>query len=120
MEATAPPAGAVLVRMVDAFRTGALERLDEFVHPEYLDHQGLADIRPVHGIAGFERVVRTARAGLRELSVDVADLIEADDRVAARLVWSGTRLDGSSEHRETIEIVRVEDAQAIEHWGGRS
>lgn len=48
------------------------------------------------------------------------DLIQAEDRVAVRLRWVGTKPSGEVDERETIDIVRVVDGQAVEHWGGRS
>lgn len=95
-------------------------RAGPVVHPEYVDHQGLPGERPLIGAEGFIRVVGVARSGYTELSVTIEDLIEGDDRVAARLAWNGVRQSGETAHRETIEIVRVESGRAIEHWGGHS
>src|SRR5690606_38947128 len=91
-----------------------------FVHPDYVDHQGLGDERPLLGVDGFRHVVQTARAGYSESSVTIAGLIEESDRAAARLIWTGTRPAGDSVEREGLDIVRIEEGRAIEHWGGRS
>lgn len=104
--------------MVAMFSTGDLSDLRETVHPDYLDHQGLHS-EPVRGPAGFAAVVAAARTGFTTLDVTVADLIAGGDRAAARLQWSGSRPDGQVS-RQTLEIVRIEDGMAIEHWGGRS
>ena len=106
--------------MVAAFNTGETGGSGAFVHPDYVDHQGLGDERPLLGVDGFKHVVQTARAGYSELFVTVADLIEGPDRVAARLIWTGTRPSGDAVEREGLDIVRVEAGRAIEHWGGRS
>src|SRR5688572_19752942 len=98
-------AGEVLVEMVRMFSTGDLSRLRETIHAEYLDHQGLGG-EPVQGPDGFASVVAAARSSYKELTVTVADLIEANDRAAARLKWEGTRLSGEQVARETLEIVR--------------
>ena len=104
--------------MVAAFDTGDLDRVAEFVHEDYLDHQGLPDLRPVRGVDGFRHLVEVARTGYSDLSVEVADLLEGEDRCAARLVWRGIRPSGDRTQRETLEIVRVEAGRAVEHWGG--
>lgn len=100
------------------FSTGDLSDLRETVHPDYLDHQGLRG-EPIHGPSGFAAVVAAARTGFTTLDVTVEDLIAGGDRAAARLQWSGVRPDGQV-RRQTLEIVRIKDGMAIEHWGGRS
>jgi hypothetical protein len=68
----------------------------------------------------FAHVVETARYAYAELSVSVVDLIEGADRAAARIVWDGVRSSGERARRETIDIVRVVEGRAIEHWGGQT
>jgi predicted nucleotidyltransferase/predicted ester cyclase len=110
----------VMLAMVAAFDSGDLSTIAETVDPDYLDHQGLEDRHPLVGIDGFSRVVKAARAGFSELSVTVADLIEGTDRVAARILWVGVQPSGEGIQRETIDIIRVVDGRAIEHWGAQS
>jgi predicted SnoaL-like aldol condensation-catalyzing enzyme len=107
-----------MTMMVAMFSTGDLSDLDETVHPAYLDHQGLRG-EPVRGRAGFASVVAAARAGFTILDVTIEDLITNTDRAAARLQWSGVQAAGRVT-RQTLEIVRIEDGMAVEHWGGRS
>lgn len=113
-------AADVMRAMVAAFDTGNVSQVEWVVHSEYLDHQGLPDERPITGVDGFIHVVGVARSAYTDLSVTVEDLIEGDDRAAARLAWKGVRRSGETARRETIEIVRVEAGRAIEHWGGHS
>ena len=120
MGGDATTATDVMRAMVAAFDTGDVSQIEQFVHPEYVDHQGLPGERPLVGVNGFIHVVAIARSGYTELSVTVEDLIEGADRVAARLFWNGVRPSGEAAHRETIEIVRVESGRAVEHWGGHS
>lgn len=106
--------------MVAAFATGDVADAADLVAPGYLDHQGLDDERPIRGADGFARVVSVARSGYHDLNVAIADLVEGADRVVLRLRWDGIRPTGEREQRETIDIVRVEDGRAVEHWGARS
>ncbi len=112
-------AAAVLKAMVAMLSTGDLSDLEATVHHGYLDHQGLGGM-PVYGPSGFAAVVAAARRGYERLEVVVEDLFEEPDRVAARLRWQGVRPSGETVERETVEIVRIEDGRAFEHWGGRS
>lgn len=104
--------------MVTMFSTGDLSDIEETVHPDYLDHQGLHG-QAIRGPAGFASVVAAARAEFATLDVTVEDLIAERGRAAARLQWSGLRPEGQV-RRQTVEIIRIEDGMAIEHWGGRS
>lgn len=104
--------------MVAMFSTGDTSAVEEVVSPEYLDHQGLRG-GAVDGPEGFAAVVTAARQRYVRLEVTLEDVIAGGDRVAARLRWTGTRMDGEVVQRETIEILRVEAGKAVEHWGGR-
>jgi hypothetical protein len=105
--------------MVEMFSSGATDDVEAIVASDYLDHQGLGT-GPVLGPSGFRTVVTAARTGYAVLDVIIEDLIEQDDRCAARIRWRGTRLSSESVERETLEFVRVRNGMAIEHWGGRS
>ena len=110
---------AVMRAMVSIFASGDLSKVEAVVHTDYVDHQGLG-AGPIRGPDGFATVVRAARSNYEVLDVVLQDLIEGHDRSAARLRWRGIRLSGESVERESIDIVRVEDGRAVEHWGGRS
>lgn len=98
------------------FSTADLSGVDSIIAVGYIDHQGLEGIE-IRGPEGFSRVVRAARSALPDLQVDIEDLIAEGDRVVARLRWRGTQSTGERIERETIDIVRVANGQAVEHWG---
>jgi predicted SnoaL-like aldol condensation-catalyzing enzyme len=112
------PATTALRRMIAAFNTGDISVIDEFVADAYIDHQGLRGVE-IRGLDGFSRVVAAARSGYESVRVVVEDLFGEGDRAVARLRWLGERPDGSLVERETIEVVRVADGKAVEHWGAR-
>jgi ketosteroid isomerase-like protein len=109
----------VVRAMVAMFNTGDVVDVEAVVAPEYFDYQELLS-GPISGPAGFARVVEAARQGFVELEVTIEDLIVGVDRAAARLRWLGLRRSGESVDRQTIDIVRVENGKAVEHWGARS
>jgi hypothetical protein len=109
----------VLTAMVAMFNSGDVGGVDELVHAEYYDHQGL-DGEPMHGPSGFARVVAVARSGYAVLDVTIEDLMEESDRAAARLRWRGVRRSGESVELETLEMIHVREGRAVEHWGARS
>ena len=101
------------------FSTGDLSGLEAAVSSEYHDHQGLGG-EPIRGSDGFATVVAAARSGYLNLEVTIEDLICGPDRAAARFRWRGHRALGEIVDRQTLEIVRIEEGKAVEHWGGRS
>ncbi len=106
-------------RMVESFDTGDVSGVGSFVAHSYIDHQGLGG-QQMNGPEGFRHVVEVARRSFRDLDVNIQDLIANGDRVAARLLWVGTRkADDVVVTRETIDIVKVQQGKAVEHWGQR-
>ncbi len=109
----------VLLRMISALSTGEAEDCHEYIAQSYVDHQGRSG-SPLHGPAGFKKVVGAANRTVAP-QISVEDVICDVTRVVARLRWTFTSpgaTDGLG--RETIEIVRVEGGQAVEHWGAES
>jgi predicted SnoaL-like aldol condensation-catalyzing enzyme len=107
---------ALMQRIVALFATGDLSSVDVVIAAGYTDHQGLERIE-IRGPEGFSRVVRAARCAFPALQVDIEELIAEGDRVVARLRWRGTQSTGERVERETIDVVRVANGQAVEHWG---
>ncbi len=106
-------------RIVAIFSSGDMSQLDVVIAPDYLDHQGLGG-GAMHGQAGFRQVVMVARAALPHLQVAIHDLIAEDDKVVAQLQWHSRDAAGKTIDRETIEILRFRDGQAVEHWGAEA
>jgi predicted ester cyclase len=116
---TESDAARVLRRMVAAFATGDARDCHEYISTSYIDRQGRSG-SALHGPDGFRQVVRAAhRTTAPHLSIE--DLIADETRAVARLRWrfveSGK---GNVTERETIEVVRIDDGQAVEHWGAEA
>lgn len=107
---------ALMRKIVGIFETGNLSHVAVVINTQYIDHQGLDGIA-LKAADGFSQVVTATRAALHDLRVSVEDLIAENDRVVARLRWSGTRPTGERMERETIDIVRFAGGRAVEHWG---
>lgn len=109
----------VLKAMVAIFASGDPSDAAAVVAEEYLDHQGLG-AEPIRGIDGFALVVRTNHTTYKHQEISIEDLFGVDDRAVARIRWRGQRHDGAVVDRETIDIIRVADGRAVEHWGARA
>ncbi|MDP8961454.1 MAG: ester cyclase [Actinomycetota bacterium] len=109
----------VLEVMVAMFASGDPSAAVAVIAEDYLDHQGLG-AGPVRGVEGFAHVVRTNHAAYEHQQVSIEDVFGVCDRAAARISWRGRRHDGECVDRETIDIVRVAEGRAVEHWGARA
>ena len=75
---------------------------------------------PMRGVDGFAQVVATSHAGCEQQEVTIEDIFCTPDRAVARIRWQGRRPNGERVGRETIDIIRVENGRAVEHWGARA
>ena len=100
------------------FATGDPSGASELVAVQYLDHQGLGH-GPLRGINGFSEVVRTNHAAYEHQEILIEDLFGNLERAVARIRWRGRRHDGEEIDRQTIDIIRVANGRAVEHWGAR-
>jgi hypothetical protein len=114
----ASAAWTVLEDMIAMFATGDLSGIRSVVSEHYVDHQGLGNVE-IRGAAGFSDVVLAARRVFTDLHVEAVDLIAEGDRAVARIRWHGTLPSGLVVERETIDMIRVADGLAIEHWGAQ-
>ena len=103
--------------------TGDLDRLAEFCAEDVVDHEAPPEMP--QGIEGVKAFVQTFRQGFPDLRATVEDTLEEGDRIAARVTFAGTH-EGefmgvpATENRieiDTIDIVRIVDGKAVEHWG---
>lgn len=107
----------VLTAMVAVFDSGDPTHADR-VAADYRDHQGLGQ-GPMRGVDGFAQVVTTNYAGYERQEVTTEDIFGTGDRAVARIRWQGRRPDGDYVDRQTIDIIRIENGRAVEHWGAR-
>ena len=109
----------VLEAMVAMFASGDPSAAATVIAEDYLDHQGLG-AGPMRGVDGFAHVVRTNHAAYEDQQVSIEDLFGVRDRAVARINWRGRRHDGKGVDRVTIDIVRVAEGRAVEHWGAQA
>lgn len=61
-----------------------------------------------------------ARHAFPTTEAHAEELFAEGDLAAARIRWHGELLTGDVVDRETIDVVRVTDARAVEHWGAEA
>jgi predicted ester cyclase len=109
----------------EGFGQGRLAVVDECLAPDAVDHHEGAD-----GDGGFrghlKGVITMLRAGMPDLAAAVEDLIAEDNRVAARVVMTGTHTGapiagiearGNAVRIEQFHVVHCDaDGRGRDHW----
>ncbi len=97
-----------------------VELFDEFIHPEYDNHNAYVEPGP-EGVKAFFRRYLDA---FPDTNVVMDDVIEEGDRISARFTYNGTFLkpfmgyppNHAAVQMRSIDIWRVRDGKFIEHW----
>lgn len=107
----------------EAINQGRLEVVDELCAPDFVDHEEFPGLTPDRdGVKQFITIFRSAYPDLR---FDIDDLLLEGDKVVIRAMIRGTQKGefmgipptGKQIAVQTIDIVRIRDGQATEHWG---
>ena len=97
-----------------------VELFDEFIHPEYNNHN--PQVQP--GAAGVKAFFRHYLDAFPDSKVVIEDMIEENDRISARFTYYGTftkpfmgyRPNRAPVQLRSIDIWRVKDGKFVEHW----
>jgi steroid delta-isomerase-like uncharacterized protein len=102
---------------------GNIDLIDELVAENFLEHEGFPGLtKDRDGLKQFFTMMRTA---FPDLKFDVEFMLSDGDKVAAYITMSGTQkgefmgmpASGKKFTIKTIDIVRIVDGRAVEHWG---
>ena len=114
---------AVMRRFWEVWEQGDIDRLDELLAPDYVNHTLAApDLPP--GPEGVKEVVSMFRSGMPDLRVVIADMIAEGDRVATRYALEGTHggdlfgVAPTGRHLsiKSMTIERLSGGKIVEHW----
>jgi steroid delta-isomerase-like uncharacterized protein len=97
-----------------------MELFDDFIHPEYNNHN--PRVQP--GLAGVKAFFRHYLDAFPDTEVVIQDVIEENDRISARFTYDGTfrkpfmgyRPNSAPVQLRSIDIWRVKDGKFVEHW----
>lgn len=107
----------------EVWNRGELEALDEIVAPDYVNHSpGMPDPRP--GPEGLKPIVAALRKGIPDVAYAIQDIVVSPDKVAVRVVMTGTHTGalfgipptGRRLTVEQMQIERIENGKIAEHW----
>jgi predicted SnoaL-like aldol condensation-catalyzing enzyme len=97
-----------------------VELFDQFIHPEYDNHN--RQVQP--GQSGVKAFFRHYLDAFPDTKVVMEDVIEEGDRISARFTYKGTftnsfmgyRPNSAAVQLRSIDIWRVKDGKFAEHW----
>ena len=102
---------------------GNMAVVDELVAENFVDHEVFPGLAPTRdGLKEFFNVMRSA---FPDLKFNVEFMMADGDKVAAYITMSGTHkgefmgmpASGKKFTTKAIDIVRIVDGKAVEHWG---
>ncbi|MBS1911708.1 MAG: ester cyclase [Bacteroidetes bacterium] len=105
------------------FNKGDVSAIDELVSPDFVEHDPSPGQEP--GIAGFKKMVTQWRAAFPDQNTTIDDIFASGDKVVIRSTMSGTNsgpmmgtpATNKAVKVEGIDIIRIKDGKAVEHWG---
>jgi steroid delta-isomerase-like uncharacterized protein len=114
---------SLLRRFYDEVNAGNLAALDELLADDLIEHEETPGLEPnKEGVKQFFAMFRSA---FPNLHIDAHEMLADGDLVCARITTTGTHQGeflgipptGKRIEVEAIDIVRMRDGQAVEHWG---
>ena len=101
----------------------SVDAADKLVAADFVEHEpGFGELQ---GLEGFKQGFGAFMAAVPDLEAEVHDVIVEGDKVCTRVTFRGTQqgemmgipATGKRFEIQVIDIVRVVDGKAAEHWG---
>lgn len=114
----------IITRYFDeVWNQGRLEVLDELIAPNYINHSPGAP-NPKPGPEGLKPIVEALRKGMPDVKYTIQDMVITPDKVAVRVVMTGTHTGdffgiaptGKHVTVNQFQIERIENGKIVEHW----
>lgn len=107
----------------ECFIGGNLDRLEEYVSPEYVEHNPSVP-HDIEGIEGHRANIEGFQEAFPDMEVEIEKLVAAGDKTAQRMTFRGTHqgeMMGVPPTGKTVEatatgITRFEDGKMVEDW----
>lgn len=116
---------ALVLEMVEElFNQGNLGRADEYMAPDFIEREELPPGIP-RGRDGVKAMTAMLRSAFPDFRATIDDAVAEGDKVVIRQTWTGTHKGefmgvpptGKCVSFGVIDIIRMADGKAAEHWG---
>jgi steroid delta-isomerase-like uncharacterized protein len=114
---------ALMRRFNEEVNAGNLDVIDELLSEDFVEHEEFPGIEPTReGVKQFFAMLRSAFPDLR---MEDHEMVAEGDLVFARSTMSGTHQGefmslpptGKRMEVQVMDLVRLRDGKAVEHWG---
>jgi len=107
----------------EIFNSGKFDGLDKYIESNITEHELMEGTAP--GLAGLKKQMSDFRAGFPDLKFTVDDVVAEGDKVWGLITMKGTNTGpmmgmpptGKSFNIQGVDIVRIVNGKAVEHWG---
>jgi steroid delta-isomerase-like uncharacterized protein len=107
----------------EVMNQGNEDAIDEITAPNFVDHDPLPGTSPDRD--GLHDFVKQVRSAFPDVEAEIDDIIVEGDRIAVRSTVRGTHegdfmgiaATGKKVEFANYDFVRIENDQAVEHWG---
>jgi len=109
--------------MEEVLNKGNMQAVDELIAPNFVEHNPFPGQAP--GVEGLKQAMVALRQAFPDLHVTVDEMLSDGDKVVIRTTMKGTHkgnfmnipATGKQMSVEGIDIVRISNGRAVEHWG---
>ena len=109
--------------MEEVLNKGNMQAVDELIAPNFVEHNPFPGQAP--GVEGLKQAMVALRQAFPDLHVTVDEMLSDGDKVVIRSTMKGTHkgtfmnipATGKQINVEGIDIVRISNGRAVEHWG---
>jgi len=109
--------------MEEVLNKGNMQAVDELIAPNFVEHNPFPGQAP--GVEGLKQAMVALRQAFPDLHVTVDEMLSDGDKVVIRTTMKGTHkgnfmnipATGKQMSVEGIDILRISNGRAVEHWG---
>jgi steroid delta-isomerase-like uncharacterized protein len=109
--------------MEEVLNKGNMQVVDELIAPNFVEHDPFPGQAP--GVEGLKQAMVALRQAFPDLHVTVDEMLSEGDKVVIRSTMKGPHkgnfmnipATGKQISVEGIDIVRISNGRAVEHWG---
>ena len=109
--------------MEEVLNKGNMQAVDELIAPNFVEHNPFPGQAP--GVEGLKQAMAALRQAFPDLHVTVDEMLSDGDKVVIRTTMKGTHkgnfmnipATGKQMSVEGIDILRISNGRAVEHWG---
>lgn len=115
---------ATMRRIYELINTGDIDGFGDLLADDFVEHEEIPGLEPTR--EGVTQMFRMYRAAFPDLHMELEEALPSGDKVVGRVRATGTHTgeafmgipaSGKRIDTQLIDIMRIEDGRAREHWG---